>query len=73
MGVPQGGIISPVLANLYLDKFDKIIEDLIAELEINNEGKKPYLTNPENAKLDNTIQNITKTEKRYKETLAGKI
>ena len=32
-GTPQGGIISPILANIYLDKFDKYIREYIKEFD----------------------------------------
>jgi len=35
-GSPQGGIISPILANIYLDKLDKFIEKIILENTLGN-------------------------------------
>jgi hypothetical protein len=73
--VPHGSIISPILSNLYLDKFDKMIKEIKIKLEIQNKNKRSniinpeYATNiinPEYAKLDNTIQNITKSKKSGK-------
>lgn len=38
-GMPQGGIISPVLANIYLDKLDKYMKEYATGFDRGNEGK----------------------------------
>jgi len=66
IGVPQGGIVSPILSNLVLNELDKYIEKLIVENDKKLKGKSHTLKNPEYYKIDNQIQTIGKTEKRQK-------
>src|SRR6185437_1407946 len=70
-GTPQGGIISPILANIYLDKLDKYIADYISQF---NKGKARKV-NPEYAKLKWTADNIVarKLKAEQDRTIRGKL
>ena len=59
-GTPQGGIISPILANIYLDKFDKYMEKYAQDF---HKGKVRH-RNKDIGKLNNRVYYL---KKRIKE------
>lgn len=60
MGVPQGGIISPILSNLMLHKLDKYAESLIEKLNIQNGNTSAHLVNPKYHALTSRIHRLKK-------------
>ncbi len=64
-GAPQGGIASPILANVYLHELDSFMENLIRTFD---KGK-VRLRNPEyksiRYKLSQVMQNVRENDERY--------
>jgi retron-type reverse transcriptase len=60
IGVPQGGIISPLLSNLVLHELDIFIEKLISERNEKSKGIKPRKNNPEYQRLNSRIHRLQK-------------
>lgn len=64
LGVPQGGIVSPLLSNLVLHDLDLFIAELIDRTEKENRGLKKNLVNPKYGRLSGRIALLkTKWEK----------
>ncbi len=55
-GCPQGGILSPILANIYLNELDRFIE----KLKLSFDKRTPYKTTPEYTKIQNQRVSLSK-------------
>lgn len=61
-GTPQGGVVSPVLANIYLHELDMFMEDMMSQF---NKGKRRKF-NPAYTLLGSRIQTINQKLQRLK-------
>lgn len=59
LGVLQGGVLSPLLSNVYLHEFDKFMEELIAKRTDNS--KKVSNHNPKYASLSKQVKRLSAT------------
>lgn len=64
VGVPQGGIISPLLSNLVLHELDLYMEKRMAERDLANKGIKAYQTNPAYHRITMQIHRLEKKKQR---------
>ena len=73
-GTPQGGVISPLLANVYLDKLDKYIKEYAEQFECGVRR----VNNPEYGRLQNDIKKCRRhlakaTDESQKQSLLQQI
>lgn len=66
VGTPQGSIISPILANIYLDKLDKFVEGLKAEFDSKVMNPQKFNRNPLYRSIESKIVVAKRKEIRDK-------
>src|SRR5690606_34232641 len=63
IGVPHGGLLSPLLSNIYLHEFDEYMDQKITEL-----SSKEKLISKDNPRITNYTKKLNKLSAKYSET-----